>query len=221
VLSKVVTAYANLGWSTISYFLVLAVRFIPRSLLQERSPRRRSPVSAGTPSHAPPGETPGRPLFGSLPAPGRRWAPQALRRGHRAPPRGVDVKATPRGGLQEAPGAEKHPQNPKNRENSHFSGFWPILAFLAKNRHFRHFPDLATRGVLHQPLAAGPCTRPGARKRQIPGVPPEKAKNPDFRGFWRFSPFWADLGSGPQRALLAVPAGDVGVTGAGSPAGRH
>jgi len=62
------------------------------------------PGAAGT-RYAPPGGDPPSTLFGLAPVPERDWLLQALRRGHRAPPRGVDVKQPLRTGSGRPRGA--------------------------------------------------------------------------------------------------------------------
>jgi len=152
-----------------------------------------------------PGGDPLHPLRG-LPRPfGAPGLPGGLGRGHRAPPRGVDVKATPARTSREAPEGPKTPENVKNQEKWlkwPFSAFFAILGLLGP---FLTIPDIPGRGVLHQPLAPGPC--PGflgvfwSGARGGPGRPKMglNGENPRFRGFW---------GTGPRRGSQTGPAGD-------------
>jgi len=143
------------------------------------------------PCAAPPGETPGRPLFGDLPAPGRRWPPRTLRRGHRAPARGVDVKPPPRRrpgtgfGPPEAPGWSRTPSRGPGDLLGALPGPWGRGSPV---------PDPGAGVVLHQPLAAVPGRPQGGRK---PLKTPKNgflAQNPDFGPFSRKMPFFGHFG---------------------------
>jgi len=126
-------------------------------------------------------------------------APPRSRRGHRAPPRGVDVKPTPAGTWRgrkrpEIPDfGQKRPKTTKNgvlwvfTHISRFSGkrYQDFSQKLAENgqkplfwgfedpgpkRGLFPVPGSRARGVLHQPLAPGPCARgdPGGVERPAP-----------------------------------------------------
>jgi len=150
----------------------------------------------GAPLRSPRGETP-RPLRGSTPAPAGAGAPKPLPGSHRAPPRGVDVKETPAERSRGARRALKTPFFSKNAQNGLFWPFSPFLAFLAKFGYFGPRTDPPARGVLHQPLAPGPCNPENRLFRGTPGVGP---KTPFLGYFGGKSAFSRIQGSGPQRA---------------------
>jgi len=175
--------------------------------------RLRDAESAGSAvsARSRPGETPAAP-FGDLP---RSWADlgsrDPSRAGDRAPPRGVDVKATPAGGLGEAPGGQKTPEISKNAQNGLFCCFWAFLPFLGKIGPFCGFQDPASRGVLHQPLAAGPCNPEKGLFWGSAGKPPKWG----FLGV--FSPKGLIWGFWPQRGLGSLPGLPRGPGGATGP----
>jgi len=113
------------------------------------------------------------PEKGCLPAPGPRD-------GDRAPPRGVDVK--PRSAGLPDPG--QGPLEAARRALRTVSGTWSPGPGIWEPPGSREAgmsgPDLGARGVLHQPLAPGPCPRPGQA-----GTPSgvRGRKNPKFGVF--------------------------------------
>jgi len=132
----------------------------------------------------------GFPLGDATACPGPR-----SRRGHRAPPRGVDVKATPAGPARGGPRGRKTPKIPFFRDFGQKVAFWPFFEKNALFGHFWPFLDPAAGVVLHQPLAAGPCTRPGALFRGLAGDPP-------FWGILAIFPHFGEIwGFWPKRAI--------------------
>jgi len=135
---------------------------------------------------------------------------RGTRRGRRAPARGVDVKETPRG-------AQKGPKRPFSGKYRQKAGFWLFLLKMPIFSYFSRFlpgsyrakkgpkaekrlksskpaksPDPAPGAgvVLHQPLAAGPCTRfwRGLEKGLKTPVLAGKGSGP------RKGPFWVSRG---------------------------
>jgi len=90
---------------------------------------------------------------------------------------GVDVKATPAEGSRGAPRGPKRPQNHENRQKRRFWPPFPILGLFGQKWGILPDPDLPARGVLHQPLAPGPC--PGFLG-YFPGIPGGGGKTPFF-----------------------------------------
>jgi len=131
-----------------------------------------TPPSRGGPRAVPSG----RPARHGPPT--RRGGP-----GRRAPPRGVDVKQPPGGrppgrrGPPEGPGGlPRGPRGPDPEDLGSRSrrGRRPSPGGGLEARV--RVPDTAAYGVLHQPLAAGPCPRPAGSRR--PGVPEDSRRPP-------------------------------------------
>jgi len=164
---------------------------LPRRVRDSWAPGPRRPATL------PPGGTPAPPP-GVTPAPSGPRAPGSPGRGHRAPPRGVDVKATPQSGSGEAPRGPETPKTPKNTKNSDFPGFWAFWSFLAKIALSEPRRTPRQGWFYINPSRRGPVTPFWGFWRGSPG-------NPVFRGFsvffpvfgeiWDSGPFWADLGS--------------------------
>jgi len=91
--------------------------------------------------------------------------------GDRAPARGVDVKPPSRGAPgrgARAPGSpgqawtpDRGPETSRRPLRAPPGGWYPV-------------PGLPRAGVLHQPLAAGPCPRPGDPSRAPGATPPQE-----------------------------------------------
>jgi len=189
-----------------SWVLIRGPRSTRRQLYQTDGAapgyRGQRATATATPRGRPP-----VPPSGDTPAPGdagARLFPD-LGRGHRAPPRGVDVKATPADPVRGGPRGRKSPKLGKNDQNPEK---WPFLAFfgfLGLLGPFWRIPDPAARGVLHQPLAAGPCTRLlgllGVLARGGPG-------RPFWACFWGNPPKWGILAPGAPEGSPAARPGD-------------
>jgi len=142
-----------------------------------------------------------RPGPGPLPG-SRSWSrsPRTLSRALPGPPgRGSPSPGGPAGVVLHQPlagtGSRGGPQGPKTPKIPIFRDFGqkvPFLAFFGKNAHFGHFPAFSrppAKGVLHQPLAAGPRGPrrgpegpPGPRvRRLLPGSPGAPTPAP-YRG---------------------------------------
>jgi len=137
-----------------------------------------------------------------FPGPGGSWRPGLPGRpqtGDRAPARGVDVKPPSPGWLGSGCRAAGAPWPVWDPETG--SGDLPE-APPGPSRGRCPVPDPGAGVVLHQPLAAGPCPRPGDPLRGPEAGRPSRAPG----------------GSPPPRTGAEGP---VGVTGAGRPQGAH
>jgi len=163
-------------------------------LRDSRRPQRASALRSS------PGEGPGRPA-GSPPRRCGVGLRNRSRRGHRAPPRGVDVKATPPDGVQGSPRGPKRarkPQKPliwaKMPKMALFGLFWPKWPFSAFPGPSREggFTSTPRGGALYPPFSG-----PGG------GYP----KNPKKGDFGLFCPKMGKMGiSAPKGAYPGLPA---------------
>jgi len=117
------------------------------------------------------------------------------RDGDRAPPRGVDVKQPLSAGSPGRPGPWEGPGGPSGGPRTPKRGPRPARA---PGRTRDPDPTPRARGVLHQPLAPGPCPRPGRGSQPSPRVPPGEAFFPPRRGIPRKGPFWPFFDPQPQ-----------------------
>jgi len=149
---------------------------------RDSGPRAAGPCYAplrGRPPAPPAGVTP--PLRG----PGSR-PPRDLGRGHRAPPRGVDVKATPAEGSRGSPRGLKTAEIGENRQNPRkwpFSAFFGVLGLFGP---FLRFRDSRQGGFYINPSRRGPVPAFSG----FSGPRPEKV---------RVGPFWAFFPRNPRK----------------------
>jgi len=143
------------------------------------------------------------------------WFPDPPAPRRRAPPRGVDVKQPPSGRPGRRPGPlasqgglwgpfralEGSPGGPREGSLEPQTSKTSILGVC-------QIPTPSARGVLHQPLAPGPCPRFSRNPRNCPKMP-KMAKTAVFRVFGGDTPFWAFFGQigafSPISGILGKP----------------
>jgi len=178
------------------------------SALYKRSPRQPD-GGAAPPGYASQGGDPPRPYSGTPP-----------------PLDGADPFRTLREGPREAPRGPKTPKILKKRQKRVFTRFFGILALFGQKGLFCRDPTSPARGVLHQPLAPGPCTRISGLFWGSGGQAPKGPKKgvlgkfPRKRGKWGLEPRRGLADSRETRGGALSPAGEPrpGVPGSsGSP----
>jgi len=176
------------GWLVLLFVVSAGPEDNHKIAVPDRRAQRRSPTgSVRLHGYASGGDP--LPPFRGTPAPRRRDSDPSPA-GDRAPPRGVDVKETPAGRPGKPRRGRKTPETAKMGFFAHFRHFRPFWPFLAKMASFCSPATSPARGLLHQPLAAGSCTRQNREKWPDPGYPREKVIFGDFCPKSPFSGFW-------------------------------